>query len=81
MQHLQVQVHRDVPPSGDAAASAIRTSLREGHATLIRAPEAVRAAVPALQPQAPALAALARRVKTAFDPMGIFNPGRMQEGV
>ncbi|MGE0238681.1 MAG: glycolate oxidase subunit GlcE [Parvibaculaceae bacterium] len=71
----------DVPSGADASASAIRASLREGHATLIRAPEAVRAAAPALQPQAQALAALARRVKTAFDPMGIFNPGRMQEGV
>ncbi|MGE3875694.1 MAG: FAD-binding protein [Parvibaculaceae bacterium] len=71
----------DVPPSADAAAPAIRASLRAGHATLIRAPETVRAAVPVLQPQAPAISALARRVKTAFDPMRIFNPGRMQEGV
>jgi glycolate oxidase FAD binding subunit len=71
----------DVPPGGDAAASAIRGAAREGHATLIRGSESVRAAVPVLQPQAPALAALARRVKGAFDPMGIFNPGRMQEGV
>jgi glycolate oxidase FAD binding subunit len=71
----------DVRPGADAAASAIRGAVREGHATLIRSPDAVRAAVPVLQPQAPALAALARRVKTAFDPMGIFNPGRMQEGV
>jgi len=71
----------DVPAGADAAASAIRTGLREGHATLIRGSEAVRAAVPVLQPQGPALAALARRVKAAFDPMGIFNPGRMQEGV
>ena len=68
----------DVPPSADAAAPAIRAALREGHATLIRASEDMRATVPVLQPQAPALAALARRVKTAFDPMGLFNPGRMQ---
>ncbi|MGE0004583.1 MAG: glycolate oxidase subunit GlcE [Parvibaculaceae bacterium] len=67
----------DVPPGGDASAAAIRAAMREGHATLVRAPDAVRAAVPVLQPQPPALAALARRVKTAFDPMGIFNPGRM----
>ena len=71
----------DVPPDADAATSVIRGAVREGHATLIRGPEAVRVAVPVLQPQAPELAALARRVKTAFDPMGIFNPGRMQEGV
>lgn len=71
----------DVPASADASAPAIRAALHQGHATLIRATEAIRAAVPVLQPQAPALAALARRVKTAFDPLGIFNPGRMQEGV
>jgi glycolate oxidase FAD binding subunit len=71
----------DVPPGADAAASTIRGAVREGHATLMRGPETVRAAVPVLQPQAPALAALARRVKAAFDPAGIFNPGRMQEGV
>lgn len=71
----------DVPPSADAAVSPIRGAMREGHATLIRAPDAVRAAIPVLQPQAPELVALSRRVKVAFDPMGIFNPGRMQEGV
>jgi glycolate oxidase FAD binding subunit len=70
-----------VPPGPDAFAPAIRAAIREGHATLIRAPERVRAAVAVLQPQAPALAALARRVKTAFDPAGVFNPGRMQEGI
>jgi glycolate dehydrogenase FAD-binding subunit len=67
----------DVPPSADAAASAIRGAVREGHATLIRGPATVRAAVPVLQPQAAALADLTRRVKAAFDPAGIFNPGRM----
>jgi glycolate oxidase FAD binding subunit len=29
------------------------------------------------QPQSPALAALAQRVKESFDPKGLFNPGRM----
>ena len=48
-----------------------------GHATLIRAPEAVRRVVPAFQPQPPGLAALSARVKQAFDPVGILNPGRM----
>jgi glycolate oxidase FAD binding subunit len=71
----------DVPASTDASATAIRSGVREGHATLIRASETTRTAVPVLQPQAQALAALARRVKAAFDPFGIFNPGRMQEGV
>jgi glycolate oxidase FAD binding subunit len=71
----------DVPPGADAATLAIRAATREGHATLIRSSEMIRANVSVLSPQAPALSALARRVKTAFDPMGILNPGRMQEGV
>lgn len=71
----------DVPPGTDASGLAIRAGVRAGHATLIRASEAVRASGPVLQPQPPALAALTRRVKAAFDPLGIFNPGRMQEGV
>ena len=48
-----------------------------GHATLIRAPEKVRADMPVFHPQSPALAALALRVKESFDPKGLFNPGRM----
>lgn len=48
-----------------------------GHAALIRAPAAYRAAMPVFQPQAPALAALSARLKEQFDPKGILNPGRM----
>lgn len=48
-----------------------------GHATLMRAPAEVRRSVAVFQPQAPALAALSRRVKEAFDPAGVLNPGRM----
>jgi glycolate oxidase FAD binding subunit len=33
------------------------------------------------EPQPPALAALSRRVKEAFDPRHILNPGRMVEGL
>ncbi len=32
-------------------------------------------------PEPPARAALTRAVKAAFDPLGLFNPGRMHEGV
>lgn len=67
-----------VPATADASAGIVRAALGSGHATLIRAGEAVRASVPVFQPQTPALAALARRVKASFDPMGILNPGRMQ---
>ena len=69
----------EVPPTADAAASLIRAAIPQGHATLMRADEATRNSVPIFQPQPAALSALARRVKTAFDPLGIFNPGRMQE--
>ncbi|WP_048648654.1 FAD-binding protein [Nitratireductor soli] len=48
-----------------------------GHATLVRAPLALRAATPVFQPQAPALAALSARLKEQFDPKGLLNPGRM----
>ncbi|WP_159589643.1 glycolate oxidase subunit GlcE [Chelativorans xinjiangense] len=48
-----------------------------GHATLVRAAPAVRAALAVFQPQPAALAALAARLKEQFDPKGILNPGRM----
>lgn len=66
-----------VPPSTDAGAATIRAALGGGHATLIRADAAIRAAVPVFQPQPAPLAALARRVKESMDPKGILNPGRM----
>ena len=75
-------------PASDALAfearhAAVRDAFRDcgGHATLIRAPEEVRAGVPVFQPQDGALAALTRRVKEGFDPKGILNPGRMTAGV
>ena len=61
-------------------ASAIREGLA-GHATCIRAPDAVRAAEAVFHPQPPALAALSRRVKESFDPKRVLNPGRMGEGL
>ena len=48
-----------------------------GHATLVRADPAARAATEIFQPQPAALAALSRRVKAEFDPKNILNPGRM----
>jgi len=52
-----------------------------GHATLIRAPAAVRAAVDVFQPEEAPVRALSRRVKESFDPKGVLNPGRMWAGV
>ena len=72
-----------MPPRADAGAATIRAAVAEagGHATLIRAPYDVRAATEILQPQPAPLAALARRLKEAFDPAGILNPGRMYPGL
>jgi glycolate oxidase FAD binding subunit len=70
-----------VPAQGDAGAAALRASFDEGHATLMRAPDALRAAVPVFQPPSAGVAALTRGIKAQFDPRGILNPGRMYEGV
>jgi glycolate oxidase FAD binding subunit len=68
---------------GDAGTAAVRHAVARygGHATLVRAPAAVRAAVEPFEPQDTAQAALTKRVKESFDPRGVFNPGRMWAGV
>jgi glycolate oxidase FAD binding subunit len=68
-----------VASAADGGAAAIRAALPadNGHATLLRASDAMRASVPVFQPLAPALAALSARVKATFDPARILNPGRM----
>lgn len=77
-----------VPETGphagsDAGADMIRRAIRgengrgTGHATLVRASAALRRAVSVFEPQPSPLAALSRRVKEAFDPGHILNPGRM----
>lgn len=71
----------EVPPSPDASATLVRGSFTSGHATLVRAPEATRAAIDVFQPQAEALAALTGRVKDSFDPRHVLNPGRMYRGL
>ncbi len=71
------------PAQGDAGASAIRTAIRPlgGHATLVRAPDAIRASVPVFQPLAEPLMRVTAGIKTSFDPAGVFEPGRMYAGV
>jgi glycolate oxidase FAD binding subunit len=58
-------------------AARIRAALHGGHATLIRAPLAQRRVTAVFEPQAPAVAAIAMRLKAAFDPDQRLNPGRM----
>ncbi len=68
-----------LPPSDDAGDRVVRGAIAEtgGHATLMRAPAPLRAAVPVFQPQDAPLAALSARIKAGFDPRGVLNPGRM----
>jgi glycolate oxidase FAD binding subunit len=72
-----------LPPSQDGGHAALRAALSGcgGHATLIRAPETLRAAIPVFQPQDPAMAALTARIKDSFDPRRVLNPGRMVAGL
>jgi glycolate oxidase FAD binding subunit len=71
-----------MPFADEPDARAIRAAVAEfgGHATLVRASAAVRAAVDVFEPQQ-AVAALTKRVKESFDPRGVLNPGRMWAGV
>jgi glycolate oxidase FAD binding subunit len=72
-----------MPFADEAGAAAIRAAVASvgGHATLVRAPAAVRASVDVFEPQESALHALSKRVKDSFDPKGVLNPGRMWAGV
>ena len=65
------------------AAAAVRAALAPlgGHATLTRAPDALRASVDVFEPLTPALARLTKGVKASFDPDGLFNYGRMYAGI
>jgi len=49
----------------------------QGQAMLLRGSAQSRASLGLFAPQPPALAALSRSVKAAFDPLSLFNPGRL----
>jgi glycolate oxidase FAD binding subunit len=72
-----------MPFADEPDAASIRGAVAAvgGHATLIRAPAAVRAAIDVFAPEEAASQALAKRVKESFDPKGVLNPGRMWAGV
>lgn len=67
----------------DPAAEAVRAAAEAagGRATLFRAPAEARASVPVFHPEPAPLAALSERVKAAFDPRRILNPGRMTPAI
>ncbi|WP_299366825.1 glycolate oxidase subunit GlcE [uncultured Tateyamaria sp.] len=66
---------------GDAAAThgTVQGTVAAmgGHATLIKGPDTLRAAVPVFQPESPGVAALSTALRARFDPRGILNPGLM----
>ncbi len=63
-----------------APAAEVRTAAERagGHAALFRGGDRTGAV---FHPLAPAVRKLHERIKAAFDPAGIFNPGRMYEGI
>ncbi len=68
-----------VPEADHAGAEAVRGAVQRlgGHATLIRAAQDTRAAVPVFQPEPGPLAVISRGLRAKFDPRGILNPGLM----
>ncbi|HEU5019627.1 MAG TPA: 2-hydroxy-acid oxidase, partial [Pseudolabrys sp.] len=72
-----------MPFADEPAAASVRQAVAKvgGHATLIRAPAAIRAAVDVFQAENATVRALSKRIKESFDPKGMLNPGRMWAGV
>ena len=69
------------PPTTAMHEAVVRAATAaRGTWTLFRAPGPLAAAVAVIPPEAGPLAAIAARVKAAFDPRGILNPGRMGTG-
>ncbi|MDQ0132926.1 glycolate oxidase FAD binding subunit [Neorhizobium galegae] len=71
-----VWMRMEADPEADLLRRYIR-ALGGGHATLLRASDAVRAQTSAFEPLPDAVAALSARVKQKLDPAGIFCPGKM----
>jgi len=69
----------ELAPSRDADASDLRRIIADfdAHATLIRAPLSMRSAVDVFHPLPATNMALSQKLKAAFDPAGILNPGRI----
>lgn len=64
------------PPGDHAALIRERAAAAGGHATCLRGGTSAP-----FHPLGAAKLALTRRIKAGFDPLGLFNPGRMYEGV
>jgi len=70
-------------PNADPQAELVRAATLKsgGHATLIRATPAARAALDVFEPLDAVTGALVKRMKNGFDPHRVLNPGRMYAGV
>lgn len=70
-----------VPLTDDAGAAIVRSAVASGggHATLVRAPDAVRGHVLPFQPLSAAEGSLTAGIKRSLDPDGVFGPGRMYQ--
>jgi len=66
---------RTAAPAAEVRAAAERVG---GHAMLFRGGDRTGEV---FHPLAPGIRAIHERLKAAFDPAGIFNPGRMYEGI
>jgi len=64
-------------PAHDAARVRAIAAAVQGQAMLLRASTDARAALGLYAPQPKALADVNRAVKAAFDPLSLFNPGRL----
>ena len=72
---LAVPASLEVRAYGNMIRNAIGIS--GGHATLVRAPQSIKNAIPPFQPGSVVQQRLNARIKAAFDPEGLLNPGRM----
>jgi len=68
-------------PESDGVRLRELCGQRGGHAVLLRASEETRTRIAPFPRESKARTALTKSVKAAFDPQGIFNPGRMWKGV
>jgi glycolate oxidase FAD binding subunit len=70
-----------LPPGSDGGRLRQACEAVGGHAVLLRASEETRSHTAIFARETKPRVALTRSVKAAFDPLGLFNPGRMWKGV
>jgi glycolate oxidase FAD binding subunit len=70
-------------PNDDAMVSRLTSAAAaiDARAVLVRASNETRTRIPPFPTESPTRAELTKRVKAAFDPLRLFNPGRMWDGV